>query len=51
MSSTPNLSTSWIHGCILLLDFHQVGDQVNGSANDSPVTAAPELENGTVVTK
>jgi hypothetical protein len=36
---------------LFLLDFHHVGDQVNGSTSDSPVTAAPELENGTVVTK
>lgn len=36
---------------ISLLDFHQVGDQANGSATDSPVTAAPDLQNGTVVTK
>jgi p38 MAP kinase len=34
-----------------ILDFHQVGDQVNGSASDSPVTAALELESGTVVAK
>lgn len=38
-------------GVVFFLDFHQVGDQVNGSASDSPVAAAPEHENGTVVTK
>jgi len=38
-------------GVFFFLDFHQVGDRVNGTVSDSPVTAAPELENGTVVTK
>jgi hypothetical protein len=49
----PHLSASELIGVFLFLvvDFHQVGDQVNGSASDSPVTAAPELENGTVVAK
>jgi hypothetical protein len=53
VGGTPFRSTSEFIGVypFLLPDFHQVGDQVNGSASDSPVTAVPELENGPVVTK